>query len=65
MSSILRGLAKAGGVRVTERVDPARFRPSEVLELAANPRKLSALGWEPRIPLARSLADTLRFWRDQ
>jgi GDP-4-dehydro-6-deoxy-D-mannose reductase len=63
MSSVLRGLARAAGVRVAERVDPARRRPSEVRDLAANVRKLKALGWAPRIPLARSLADTLESWR--
>jgi GDP-4-dehydro-6-deoxy-D-mannose reductase len=63
MSAVLRGLAKAAGVQVVERVDPARRRPSEVIELAANARKLRALGWRPRITLAQSLSDTLDSWR--
>ena len=63
MSSVLRGLAKTAGVRVAERVDPARCRPSEVQDLAAGTRKLGALGWKPRIALERSLADTLASWR--
>jgi len=63
MSAILRGLAAAGGVRVTERVDPARRRRSEVRELTADIRRIRALGWSPRIPLTRSLADTLAWWR--
>jgi GDP-4-dehydro-6-deoxy-D-mannose reductase len=63
MRAVLRGLVEAAGVSVAERVDPARRRPSEVKALAANARKLNALGWSPRIPLARSLADTLASWR--
>jgi GDP-4-dehydro-6-deoxy-D-mannose reductase len=62
MRSILRGLASAGGVRVRERVDRDRLRRSEVQALAADPAKLRALGWKPRVPLARSLADTLAWW---
>lgn len=62
MSAVLRGLAKAAGVRVTERIDPARFRRSEVQDIAADTRRLKALGWKPRISLARSLADTLAWW---
>ena len=62
MSAVLRGLAGAAGVRVTECVDPARRRPSEVRDLAGDVRKIGTLGWAPRIPLVRSLADTLASW---
>ncbi len=63
MSAVLQGLADAAGVRVTRREDPARRRASEVRDLAADTRRLAALGWAPRITLARSLADTLASWR--
>ena len=63
MSAVLRGLARAAGVRVTEKMDPARYRPSEVKDLAADTRRIRQLGWKPRIPFARSLADTLSWWR--
>lgn len=63
MSAVLRGLAAAGGVRVALRVDPARRRAAEVRDLAADGRRLAALGWAPRVTLARSLADTLAAWR--
>ncbi len=62
MSAVLRGLAAAAGVRVTECVDPARRRPSEVRDLAGDIRKIKTLGWDPKIPLTRSLADTLASW---
>ncbi|MFI5348045.1 MAG: NAD-dependent epimerase/dehydratase family protein [Elusimicrobiota bacterium] len=63
IGDVLRGLIKASGVSVEERVDPARRRPSEVRDLSANARKIKALGWEPRISLEKSLADTLKSWR--
>jgi nucleoside-diphosphate-sugar epimerase len=63
MRSILDGLIRESGLRVKVRTDPGRLRPSEIHELAADPRKVRALGWTPRIPLKRSLADTLDSWR--
>jgi len=62
MRAVLRGLAAAAGVRATEYADPARRRRSELRDLAADTRKIRTLGWAPRIPLARSLADTLADW---
>lgn len=60
MSEILRGLADAAGLRIRPVTDPSRVRRSEVRDLAASTRKIRALGWSPRFPLARSLADTLQ-----
>jgi GDP-4-dehydro-6-deoxy-D-mannose reductase len=46
------------------RVDPERLRPSDVPALVGDPSKLRAdTGWEPRIPLERTLADLLDDWR--
>jgi len=63
MSAVLRGLAAAAGVKVTERVDPARFRRSEVPDIFADTRRLRALGWKPRVSFTQSLADTAAWWR--
>jgi nucleoside-diphosphate-sugar epimerase len=63
MSFILRGLAAAAGVTARPVVAPARVRRSEVRDLAADTRKIRALGWSPRIPLSRSLEDTVADWR--
>jgi len=63
---IVDGLARAAGVTVVDRVDPARLRANEVLELRGSAARLrEATGWQPRIPFERTLADTLAFWRDQ
>ncbi|MDE2512018.1 MAG: GDP-mannose 4,6-dehydratase [Elusimicrobia bacterium] len=62
MRAVLHGLADAAGVRIAERADPVLRRASEVRDVAADARKIRRLGWAPRIPLAKSLADTLAFW---
>jgi GDP-4-dehydro-6-deoxy-D-mannose reductase len=50
--------------RVQVRVDPARLRPSDVPVQVGDPSRLrAATGWEPRIPLERTLADLLEGWR--
>lgn len=49
-------------IRVVE--DPKRMRPSEVPITVGDNSKFKALtGWEPNIPLERTLEDTLDYWR--
>lgn len=48
------------------RVDPARLRPSDVPVLRGSADKIeNAVGWRPRIPLERTLADLLEYWRQR
>jgi GDP-4-dehydro-6-deoxy-D-mannose reductase len=57
-------LAQAAGVGIEHSVDPAKLRPHEVMELRGSYDALhAATGWEPGIPLARTLSDTLAWWR--
>jgi GDP-4-dehydro-6-deoxy-D-mannose reductase len=63
MRDILSGLEAAAGVSAAVRVNPARRRRGDIRDFAADVRKISALGWRPRIPLARGIADTLASWR--
>jgi GDP-4-dehydro-6-deoxy-D-mannose reductase len=57
-------LLKLSGVRVDVRVDEKRLRPSDIPVLVGDPDKLQrATGWEPRIPLERTLKDLLDDWR--
>jgi GDP-D-mannose dehydratase len=52
------------GREIRIETDPERLRPSDVPEFRGNPARAAAdLGWEARIPLARSLADVLDEWR--
>jgi GDP-4-dehydro-6-deoxy-D-mannose reductase len=49
---------------VEVRVDPERLRPSDIPVLVGDPSRLrEATGWEPRIPLERTLSDLLDDWR--
>lgn len=53
-------LVEATGVPVTVERDDGRLRPAEVRVLAGDPSKLrAATGWEPEIPLERTLNDAL------
>ncbi len=57
-------LLAASSARVEVRVDPDRLRPSDVPTQVGDPSRLrAATGWEPRIPLERTLSDLLDDWR--
>jgi GDP-4-dehydro-6-deoxy-D-mannose reductase len=57
-------LLAASVARVEVRTDPERLRPSDVPAQVGDPSRLrAATGWEPRIPLERSLGDLLDDWR--
>ncbi len=45
--------------------DPSRVREGEQPDLYADPRALKEMGWAPRIPVERSIADTLDYWRER
>jgi GDP-4-dehydro-6-deoxy-D-mannose reductase len=66
MRDLLDTLIRVSGLRVDVRVDASRLRPSDVPELVGDPARIRAdLGWSPRIPLERSLADLLDYWRER
>jgi GDP-4-dehydro-6-deoxy-D-mannose reductase len=51
-------------VQAEVKVDPDRLRPVDVPVQVGDPSKLrAATGWEPRIPLERTLGDLLEDWR--
>jgi GDP-4-dehydro-6-deoxy-D-mannose reductase len=51
-------------VPVAVEIDPARLRPSDVEVLLGDASKFRArTGWEPKIPLEQTLADSLDYWR--
>jgi GDP-4-dehydro-6-deoxy-D-mannose reductase len=63
---ILELLARAAGAGLDHRVDPALVRAHEVMEVRGDPSRLrAATGWEPEIPLERTLADTVAWWRER
>ncbi len=51
---------------ITVEFDLARLRPSDVPVLVADTSRLrAATGWQPTIPFAQSLRDTLNWWRER
>lgn len=65
ISAILDKLLSLTKTKIKVEVDEALIRPSDVPELVCNPTKLKALtGWEPEIPLEKTLEDTLDYWRN-
>jgi GDP-4-dehydro-6-deoxy-D-mannose reductase len=53
-------------IEVQHTVDPARVRASEVMDLRGDPTRLRALtGWEPKIPLRQTMADTIDWWEHE
>jgi GDP-4-dehydro-6-deoxy-D-mannose reductase len=59
-------IAQSAVPHVEVRVDPARLRPSDVLVLRGSREKIeNAVGWRPQIPLERTLADLLDYWRQR
>jgi len=54
----------AASVPVRHEVDPARVRAHDVPEVRGTARRLrAATGWQPEIPLERTVADALDEWR--
>ena len=63
---LLEMLAAAAGAGLDHEVDPALVRAHEVMEVRGTPRRLQdATGWRPEIPLERTLADTVAWWRER
>jgi GDP-4-dehydro-6-deoxy-D-mannose reductase len=53
-------------VDVGVEVDEARLRPAETPRIFGSYERIrEAVGWEPEIPLDRTLGDLLNWWRDR
>jgi GDP-4-dehydro-6-deoxy-D-mannose reductase len=62
--AILEELRALCTVAVEVETDPGKLRPREVPRVVASIDKIrSATGWQPEIPLRRTLADLLEDWR--
>lgn len=66
VAELAAALAPMTALEVEARVDPALARPSDPPLLLGDPSRLrEAMGFVPEIPLERSLADLLEWWRRQ
>ena len=64
IGALLDKLLAHARVPIKIRVDPARYRPSDVPLLVGDPTRLQTeLGWLPEIPLDQTLDDLLSYWR--
>ena len=59
MRELVETMIDVSGTGARLEVDPERVRPVDVPLLQGDPAKLRALGWEPKIPIRRTLADLL------
>ena len=63
---LLNRLLALSSAQVKIEVDPDRLRPSDVEILIGDSSKFRRdTGWEPRIPLEKTLSDTLDYWRER
>ena len=61
---LIAAFGEVAGVAVQHEVDPEKVRAHEVAEIRGSAERLrAATGWRPEIPLERTLADTLAYWR--
>jgi nucleoside-diphosphate-sugar epimerase len=59
-------LARVANVEVHPEVEQKRLRGHEVPEVRGSAERLRrACGWEPEIPLERTVADALAAWRER
>jgi len=66
LGELLQGLIALSGLRVEVHVDPARLRAADAPILIGDPSRLrAATGWEPEIPIDRTLRDLLDYWRER
>lgn len=59
MSEVLELMIRLAGIDVEIVKDPERFRPVDIPEIVADISKISALGWQPEIPLEATLTRVL------
>jgi len=66
LGELLERLIALSGRRVEVHVDASRLRPGDAPILVGDPGRLrAATGWEPSIPLERTLGDLLDYWRER
>jgi len=66
IQTLLDMLLEKSTVKVDVKQDPERMRPSDVMVLEGdNTRLVECTGWQPTIPLEKTLGDLLDWWRER
>jgi GDP-4-dehydro-6-deoxy-D-mannose reductase len=64
--TILERLVAMSSVRVQIRVNPERYRPSDMPLLLGDPSRIkNEVGWQPECGIDKTLSDLLDFWRNE
>jgi len=63
--SIVDRLVTLAQVPLTVRVEPSLLRPTDELDNVADVRRLRAMGYAPKVPFEKTIADALDFWRQE
>lgn len=64
MQELLDKLLALTSSKISVCEDPARLRPSDIPETCGDPKKFQSLtGWQPQIPMEKTLHDLLDDWR--
>ena len=63
MEEILEILTSMSRKKIKVVKDPAKFRPADDPIFVGANTKLRKLGWEPKIPIEKTIEDTLNYWR--
>jgi len=64
MEEILTKLISLSGKEINYRVVPEKMRPFDDPIYVGDNAKLRSLGWEPQIPIEKTLSDLLDYWRE-
>jgi GDP-4-dehydro-6-deoxy-D-mannose reductase len=63
---VLNDLLRLSKKKIKVEVDKEKYRPAEIpILVGSNSKTKEATGWKPRIPLRKTLKDTLDFWREK
>jgi GDP-4-dehydro-6-deoxy-D-mannose reductase len=65
IADILAKLVSLASVEIKVVPDPARMRPADDPVLIGDSTKLRSLGWKPLVPLEKTMADILDYWRER
>ena len=64
IQEILDTLLSLSTKKISVITDPQKFRPADAPDIVCNNKKLVELtGWQPQIPLTKTLQSTLDYWR--
>ena len=66
ISDLLEKIVEIAGIKIEITKDETRMRPSDVKILQGSHEKFTkATGWEPEIPMEKTIADLLDYWRER